>query len=134
MEEAAIVAKMGELINHDIYIFARVHTLEDPHDQVDIPEVILARRKIILDEVQSLVNKILSDRPKEEKQFTPEDYNTYVDKYCDLPEFAFMSCPPVTVNKGGWGYFAGLLNPLEYGSKFSHSEAASRISNWKSGR
>lgn len=133
-EEAAIVARMNGYIGHDIYTFARVHTLADSHDTSDIPEAILNRRKEIVDEVQALVQKILANRNITEKKFTIADYDRYVDEHCELPEFAFMSSLPPTVNKGGWGYFAGILDPLVRGAKFGPSIASSRVDNWRSGR
>ncbi|MCX6791421.1 MAG: hypothetical protein NT149_00055 [Candidatus Gottesmanbacteria bacterium] len=132
-EEAVTVARMNGYIGHDIYIFARVHTLEDRHDTSNIPDAILKRRKEIVDEVQALVHKILADRNKEEKKFTAADYDRYIDEHIELPEFGFMSAPPPTLNKGGWGFFAGLLNPLEQGIKIGPSETATRPDNWRSG-
>ena len=131
--EAVIVARMNGHIDNDLYIFARVRTLQDPRVG-EIPEATIERRKKIIDEVDALVNNILADRNKEKKTYTQAMFEEFINTHIDLAEYQFLTTIPDSINKGGWGFFSGLLDPLNQGINFGLSAKIPQKSNWKSGR
>ncbi|OGG34574.1 hypothetical protein A2363_04300 [Candidatus Gottesmanbacteria bacterium RIFOXYB1_FULL_47_11] len=111
-EEAVIVARIKDHIGGVVENI--VHTTGV------LSEDVLARRRVIVKEIDTLVQLILADRNKKDKSFTKEQFYAYIDQHIDRPDWAFLAEKLQGVNVNGWGLFHGLLDPLGMGVKIGH--------------
>lgn len=114
-EEAAIVARIKDHIGGDIANI--IHTAGEQMDNRTLPPDVLAHRRVIVQEIDTLVHLILTDRNKPNKSFTTEQFEDYIDQHIDRPEWAFLTEKLQGLNVNGWGLFHGLLDPLVMGAK-----------------